>query len=281
MPIWQAVVLGIVQGLTEFLPISSTAHLLLVQQFWFGRSEAELEKDPITVVIQLGTLFAVFVYYRDDIWHMLKSFLGDLRHGYWISSRTHDGHLAKLIIVGNIPAGLVGLFLHHQLKETFYNATSIGIVAIVFATVMFISELWSKRFSAARTDVTLFDAIFIGVFQAFALMPGGSRSGCTITAGLFAGLARPAAARFSFLLSIPIMSAAGAKEIYDWVKKAQPDAIEKEITPLLVGTAVSAVVGYFAIAWLIGYLRRHSMNVFVVYRIVLGIVILLFANKLI
>jgi undecaprenyl-diphosphatase len=280
MPIWQAVVLGIVQGLTEFLPISSTAHLLLVQEWWFGRSPEQLEKDPITVVIQLGTLFAVFVYYRDDIWHMLKAFLGDLRHGYWISSRTHDGRLAKLIIVGNIPAGLVGLFLHHQLKETFYNATSIGIVAIVFATVMFVSEWWAKRFSAARSDVTLFDAIFIGVFQAFALMPGGSRSGCTITAGLFAGLARPAAARFSFLLSIPIMSAAGAKEIYDWAKTAQPGQIREEIVPLLVGTAVSAVVGYFAIAWLIGYLRRHSMNVFVGYRIALGIIILSLAYKL-
>ena len=281
MPIWQAVVLGVVQGLTEFLPISSTAHLLLVQEWWFGRSREELKVDPFTVVIQLGTLLAVVVYFRRDILAMLRAFTADIAKGYWITSTSTESRLAKLIIVGSVPAGLAGLFLKKWLKEQFYNPVPIAIVAIVFALLMFAAEWWAKRrVGRGSEQITLTDALFVGSFQALALMPGGSRSGCTITAGLFAGLARPAAARFSFLLSIPIMAAAGAKELYDWLKllrekpELQADA-QNQMVALAVGTGVSFVVGYFAIAWLLRYLARSSMNVFVVYRIILGVGILL------
>jgi undecaprenyl-diphosphatase len=286
MQIWQAAVLGVVQGLTEFLPISSTAHLLLVQEYWFGRTREELEVDPFTVVIQLGTLFAVFIYFRTDILAMLKAFTADVVKGFWIASTSVESRLAKLIILGSIPAGIAGLTLKKPLKKHFYNAESIAIVAIVFALMMFAAEWWAKRRKSARGDdaVTLFDSLFIGCFQALALMPGGSRSGCTITAGLFAGLSRSAAARFSFLLSIPIMAAAGVKELYDWSKllNEKPDLqadVQNQLAALAVGTLVSAIVGYFAIWWLLAWLRKYSMNVFVVYRIVLGIAILLIAGK--
>src|SRR4051812_24170348 len=164
MPLWQAVVLGVVQGLTEFLPISSTAHLLLVQQYWFGRSQDELEKDPITVVIQMGTLLAVFAYYRNDIVIMLRALIGDIVKGYWISSTSVDSRWAKFIILGNVPAGLVGLFLHHELKERFYNAKSIGIVAIVFAVLMFLAEVWSRSRPRRRGEeqLTVYDTLWIG-----------------------------------------------------------------------------------------------------------------------
>src|SRR5205085_24010 len=144
-------------------------------------------------------------------------------------------------------------------------------VAICFAIVMFISEWQAKRRGNRREEVTLFDAILIGVFQAFALMPGGSRSGCTITGGLFAGLTRPAAARFSFLLSLPIMTAAGLKELYDDRHELLGSA--DQAIPLVVATFVAGVVGYASIAWLLHFLKRYSMAVFVVYRIVLGVVI--------
>lgn len=281
MPLWQAVILGIVQGLTEFLPISSTAHLIIVQQ-WFGRTDEQLQHDPFTVVIQLGTLFAVFVYFRADIISMTKSLLRDIFHGHVISSTTPESRLAKWILIGSIPAGLAGLFLKSWLKHHFYDAISIAFVSIVFALLMLAAEWWARRLSARRDveQVGLWDALFIGCFQALALMPGGSRSGCTITAGLFAGLMRPAAARFSFLLSIPIMTAAGIKELYDWLKtlKGNPSlqaAATDQAIALAVGTVVSAAVGYAAIAWLLRFLSKYSMSVFVIYRIALAIGILL------
>lgn len=281
MPIWQAVILGIVQGLTEFLPISSTAHLIIVQQ-WFGRTDEQLQHDPFTVVIQLGTLFAVLAYFRADVLRMITSLLQDVFRGYLISSTTLESRLAKWIIIGSIPAGLAGLFLKSWLKEQFYHATAIAYVSIIFALLMFAAEWWARRRSAQRDvgQVGLWDALFIGCFQALALMPGGSRSGCTITAGLFAGLMRPAAARFSFLLSIPIMTAAGIKELYDWLKtlKGNPSlqaAATDQAIALAVGTVVSAVVGYAAIAWLLRFLSKYSMNVFVIYRIMLALGILL------
>lgn len=276
MELWQAVVLGVVQGLTEFLPISSTAHLLLVQEWWFGRSREQLVDDPFTVVIQLGTIVAVLVYFRTDISNMTRALLADVRAGWIVRSQTLDSRLAKFILLGTIPGGVAGLLFKSALRENFYNAFAIAIVAIVFALVMFVAE-WQavRRRQRAEAGITVWDALFIGCFQALALMPGGSRSGCTISAGLFAGLTRPAAARFSFLLSVPIMLAAGFKEIYDWLKllRDRPELRENAAhqgLALALGTAVSAIVGYLAIAWLLNYLRKYSMNVFVIYRIALG-----------
>jgi undecaprenyl-diphosphatase len=171
--------------------------------------------------------------------------------------------------------------LHRWLKDTFYNPQAIAWVAITFALLMAAAEWWAARRQQARGDdeLTYLDAYIIGCFQALALMPGGSRSGTTITAGLFVGLARPTAARFSFLLSLPSILAAGVKELYDWLKvaRAEPELQEKmadQATAMLIGGLVSAVVGYFAIAWLLRYLREHTTLAFVIYRIALGIAIL-------
>jgi undecaprenyl-diphosphatase len=284
MPLWQAVVLGVVQGLTEFLPISSTAHLLVAQTL-FGRTAEDLEKDPITVVIQLGTLVSAAIYFRRDIVAILKAVIRDLRAGYFITSTSVEGWLARYIIVGSIPAGVIGLLLKKQLKENFTNLTSIAIVAITLAILMYLAELWYRRQRAKHVPVknddaiTIWDALFIGTWQAVALMPGGSRSGCTLTAALFAGLSRPAAARFSFLLMLPILFAAGAKELYDWLKQLKADpslqaAANEQATAMAVGCLVSAVVGYAAIAWLLHFLKRYTMTVFVVYRVLFGVAIL-------
>jgi|SRR5579883_345997 len=280
MLVWEAVLLGIIQGLTEFLPISSTAHLLIARSL-MGHERPE---DAFTIVIQLGTLVAVFVYFRADIAHMLKGLVADIRARRLAS--TPDSRLGWLIVFGTIPAVLVGFTLKKWLKTTFFNPTSIGIVSIVFALLMLAAEWWTHRRARRKppreeADITWLDALWIGAWQACALMPGGSRSGTTITGGLFVGLARPAAARFSFLLSLPVILGAGAKELYDEYKKLGTEKASEslfasgdQVTALVVGTLVSAIVGYLAIAFLLSFLKRYSTEVFVVYRIMLGVALL-------
>lgn len=275
MPIWEAALLGVIQGLTEFLPISSTAHLIVARKL-MGHERAE---DAFTVVIQLGTLLAVFVYFRADIGRMLKGLWADVRARRIAS--TPDSRLGWLIVLGSVPVVIAGFALKTWLKATFFNPPAIAVVATVFALVMAASEVWARRRGAAReeSDVTSRDALFVGLFQALALMPGASRSGTTITAGLFAGLSRPAAARFSFLLSLPAILGAGLKELYDESKKLKNPvpgeapslfASGDDLAALAVGTLVSAVVGYCAIALLLTFLKKYSTFAFVAYRLVLG-----------
>jgi undecaprenyl-diphosphatase len=279
MPIWHAVLLGVVQGLTEFLPISSTAHLLLAQQL-LGRSWRDLKDDPFTVVIQLGTTAAVFAYFRADVLALSKGFARDVAGGHLVTSASPEGRLVKLIVLGTVPAVLAGLFLKTWLRDTFYGAVPIAVVAIVFALLMWLAEWWAARRSKRpEASIGWADAVWVGVWQALALMPGGSRSGTTITAGLFAGLTRPAAARFSFLLSLPIVLAAGVKDFYDWWKAVSASSelratVNDQLLALAVGTLVSFVVGYWSIAFLMKFLQRRSLLVFVAYRLALGLLIL-------
>ena len=272
MTLWEAALLGVIQGLTEFLPISSTAHLLVARQL-LGHPHPE---DAFTVVIQLGTLFAVFAYFWADVVKLLKGVVADVRA--WKLGSTPDARMAWLIVLGTVPVVLVGFFFKDWLKATFFNPTSIAIVAIVFALLMAAAEWWAARRARRglkpreEADVTWCDALWVGLFQALALMPGGSRSGTTITAGLFAGLNRPASARFSFLLSLPAILGAGLKEMYD--ERDHLFASSDQIAALAVGLFVSAVVGYLAIAFLLNFLKRYSTTVFVVYRVLLGIAIL-------
>lgn len=268
MRIWEAALLGVIQGLTEFLPISSTAHLLVARQL-LGHPTPE---DAFTTVIQLGTLVAVFAYFRADVVRLLRGFLADLR-AFRIGSNP-DGRMAWLIVLGTIPVVLVGLFLKTWLKATFYNLTAIAVVAIVFALLLGLAEWWAGRRRSrglparGENDVTAADAVWVGLWQTLALMPGGSRSGTTITGGLFAGLDRAAAARFSFLLSLPAILAAGVKDFLD--ERSALLASADDTAALIVGLAVSAAVGYAAIAWLLHFLKRYSTAVFIVYRLVLG-----------
>jgi undecaprenyl-diphosphatase len=283
MPVWEAVLLGVVQGLTEFLPISSTAHLLVARQL-LGHAHPE---DAFTVVVQLGTLAAVFAYFRADIVKLLGGLWADVRAARVGS--TPASRLGWLIVLGTVPAVLVGFTLKNWLKATFFNLPAVAVVSIVFALLMLGSEWWAARRARrglaprGEADLGWLDALWVGTWQAFALMPGGSRSGTTITGGLFAGLTRPAAARFSFLLSLPIILGAGLKELYDEYKKLKSPAPGEpaslfasgdEVTALLVGTAAAAVVGYLSIAFLLRFLQRYTTGVFVAYRLALGAAIL-------
>ncbi|MBA4062262.1 MAG: undecaprenyl-diphosphatase UppP [Isosphaera sp.] len=275
--------MGVVQGLTEFLPISSTAHLLVTRQL-LGHAHPE---DAFTVVVQLGTLVAVFAYFRSDIVRLLGGLWADIRSARVGS--TPESRLGWLIVLGTVPAVLVGFTLKDWLKATFFNLLAVAVVSVVFALLMLGSEWWAARRARrglaprGEDDLGWADAVWVGVWQAFALMPGGSRSGTTITGGLFAGLTRPAAARFSFLLSLPIILGAGLKELSDESKKLKSPkpgepaslfASGDEVTALLVGTAAAAVVGYLAIAFLLRFLQRYTTGVFVAYRLVMGAAIL-------
>jgi undecaprenyl-diphosphatase len=267
MELWEAVVLGVIQGLTEFLPISSTAHLLIARQL-FGHKDP---RDAFTTAIQLGTLVAVFWYFRADLWRLGQAVLADLRKGRLATSP--DARLFWMMVVATVPVVVCGLAFKDYIKGTLYNTEVIAGAAIFFAFLLLAAELWVRRRAARGEDrVTWRDAILIGLFQVLALIPGASRSGVTITAGLFAGLSRPAAARVSFLLSLPSILGAGIYDAYqdrDKIFQTQSDVLN-----LVVGATVAGVVGYLSIAWLIGFLKRYSTSGFVIYRVVLAAVIL-------
>jgi undecaprenyl-diphosphatase len=272
MQLWEAALLGVVQGLTEFLPISSTAHLLVARRA-LGHDTPE---DAFTTVIQLGTLVAVLGYFRTDILALIRAVLRDAAERRIATSP--ESRLAWLIVLGTVPVVLVGGVGKGWLKETFYNLPAMAWTAILFALLMAAAEVWAaarRRAGHPQAEVNLIGwkrALWIGSWQALALVPGASRSGTTITAGLFVGLSRPAAARFSFLLSLPSILAAGVKELYDdW---AELFGSSDRAAPLAVGLVVSAIVGYLAIAWLMHFLKRYSMAVFVAYRLALGAAVL-------
>jgi undecaprenyl-diphosphatase len=255
MKLWEAVVLGIVQGLTEFLPISSTAHLRIVPAL-LGLA------DPgaaFTAVIQLGTLLAVFVYFAKDIRQII---IGLLRG---------TDKLGWLIAVGTVPVVVFGLLFKHHIETGLRSLYVIATAMIVIALVLAVAEWLERRRQRLRElqEVGWLDAIVVGCAQAVALIPGSSRSGCTIAGGLFRGLNRAAAARFSFLLSLPAVLAAGVLELKDVRLESGTD-----ITNLVVATVVSFVVGYATIEFLLGYLRRHTMWLFIWYRLALGAALL-------
>ena len=273
MPIEEAILLGVIQGLTEFLPISSTAHLLAART-WMKHANPN---DAFTTVIQLGTLIAVLLYFAKDIGRLSLAALRDLPQGRPGSSP--DSKLAWLIVLGTLPVVAVGFAMKKPIKKHFYDIPTMGAVAILFALLMLASEVWTARrkldlgrVDLGDRDITLREALWVGLWQCLALMPGASRSGTTITAGLFAGLSRSAAARFSFLLSLPAVLGAGLKELYD--ERRELLGSQDQAVPLIVATLVSALVGYASIAFLLGFLKRYSMGVFVAYRLILGAVIL-------
>ncbi|WP_020469816.1 undecaprenyl-diphosphatase UppP [Zavarzinella formosa] len=278
MPIWEAILLGIVQGLTEFLPISSTAHLLVTRQL-LGHKDP---KDGFTTAIQLGTLVAVLWYFRRDIVRLFFAFLLGLIPG----KATNDSRLGWKIIAGTVPVVVAGFTLRGQIKEHLYTMPVMGGAAIVFAFLMWEAEVVARarvnRGDPGRNEeeITWWDAILIGLFQSLALIPGASRSGCTITAALLVGLARPTAARFSFLLSLPAIFGAGLYELYK--DRDELLASPEQRLPLIVGGLTAAIVGYAAIAWLMTYLKGHTTLGFVVYRLLFGsAIILLLLTKVI
>lgn len=280
MTVFQAIILGIVQGLTEFIPISSTAHLIFASRL-IGLYDGEALKAQQTTatigVIQLGTLLAVFVYFARDIVNITTAFVRDhvaLLRGKnrtdGSKSLSPDAWLGWLVIVGSVPVAVVGLLFKHQIEGTFTkNLWIIATMMIVVALLLGFAELVGKR-NRALEQLGISDALAVGCAQVLALVPGSSRSGSTIMAGLFAGQTRETAARFSFLLSMPAIAASGLLELKEALHKL-PDG---SYTPLIVATIVSGIVGYASIWFLLRFLRTHSTGIFIVYRLVVGAVII-------
>ena len=259
MDILQAIALAVLQGLTEFLPISSSAHLILLPVI-VGWDDQGLAFD---VAVHVGTLTAVVVYYRKDLLKLISAWFGSLLgKGF-----NDEAKLAWYVGLGTIPVGLVGISLSDAMQETLRSPLVIAAATIVFALLLWWAD---KRAKEQRDTITLLDALVVGLCQAIALIPGTSRSGITITAGLLLGLKREYAAKFSFLLSIPVIALAGslkALELYQ-------SGFDILWGFIFIGAVVSAVVAYLSIAWFLKLLNKISMMPFVWYRLVLGVVLI-------
>lgn len=272
MPLYQAIVLGIVQGLTEFLPVSSSGHLILIRDLLHW-------PDPglaFDVALHAGTLVAILIYFAGLWIRILRAALGaniriDGEAGDLAPDELRQQRiLLWLLVLGTIPGAIIGKLFERYAEETFRQPALVASLMIVVALIMWLSE----KFGAQRkplTQITAVDAITVGLAQATAIMPGVSRSGSTIAAGLFRGLTRDAAARFSFLLATPIIAGACVLNALHLRHTGIPADMKQAF---LVGTAVSAVVGYITIAAFIRYLRTQTLKIFIVYRIIFGIIVL-------
>ncbi len=287
MTLFQAIILGIVQGLTEFIPVSSTAHLVFASRAvdLYDGVEAALRAQQTTAtiaVVQLGTLLAVLIYFARDIRNITRAFIGDhlalikgsnnraLPNGRASGKLSQDAVLGWLVIIGSVPVAFVGLLFKKQIEGTFTkNLWVIATMMIVIAVLLAIAEMVGKR-NRAMADLRVGDALAMGFAQCLALIPGSSRSGSTIMAGLFADEMRETAARFSFLLSIPAVLASGLLELKEVLHKLPHGSYGS----LAVATIVSGIVGYASIWFLLRYLRTHSTGVFIAYRLSVGGLIL-------
>ena len=265
----EAIVLGIVQGLTEFLPISSTGHLRIVPAFlgW---------EDPgaaFTAVTQLGTMLAVLLYFREDLLRIARAWLGSLNDRG--KRRELDARLGWYIVLGTVPIGIFGVLFKDQIETSARDLYVIGVTLIVLGLVLAAAERVGKR-ERQIEELRTKDGFWIGLAQAAALIPGVSRSGATITAGLFLGLDRAAAARFSFLLSVPAVVLAGLFELSSIIEGEEGEHVGAGA--LVIATVLAFVSGYASIAFLLRFLVNHSTMVFVAYRIGLGAVVLALAS---
>jgi undecaprenyl-diphosphatase len=260
--IFEAIILGLAQGLTEFLPISSSGHLRFVPAF-FGW------EDPgayFTATVQLGTMAAVVIYFWHDLWRIART---------WVASLTRserrgelDARMGWYLIIATIPIGVFGLAFKDQIEEGARNLYLIGTVLIVLGLILAVADRVARRVREVD-QVNRTDAIWVGFAQALALIPGTSRSGATITAGLLLGLTRTAAARFSFLMSVPAVVLSGLYGLTEVV-----GASDSDLTGLGIATIVAFISGYASIAFLLRWLTSHSMMIFVVYRVVVGALII-------
>lgn len=271
MPLFQVIVLGIIQGLTEFLPISSTAHLVVIPKL-LGWPDQGLAFD---IALHVGTLVAVLVYFFRDWLQVIAEGLG-IRTSGGDPGLQRNRVLLWLLVLATLPAGIAGL-LFQKKAETLWreNLFVIAGTSIGVGLLMWLGEMVGRR-QKDLGHTNIIDSVVIGFAQAFAVVPGVSRSGSTITAGLFRNLDRQAAARFSFLLSTPIIAAAALKDFYDLIKHEGGFPAEMRV-PFLVGIVVSAITGGLAIGFFMNFLRRRSLGVFVIYRLLFGIMVIALA----
>lgn len=259
----QALVLGLVQGLTEFLPISSSAHVRIVSTLFFDKDAGA----SFTAVIQLGTEVAVLIYFAKDIGRFISAWFRGLFSA--AARREPDYRLAWYVIIGSVPISVLGYLLKDEIRTSARNLWITATMLVVFGLLLGVADQLAKH---ARDKLTMRDAIGMGLAQAMALIPGVSRSGGTLTAGLALGLTRESAARYSFLLAIPAVFGAGLFSIPDVLDRT--GANTASVPQMVVSTIVAFVVGYATIAWLLRYVSKHSYSAFVWYRLLLGILLM-------
>ena len=266
----KAAILGIVQGLTEFLPVSSTGHLVLLEEgLHVSQDKFGLTFDA---ALHLGTLLAILVYFWATVIRLLTAWLGSIRARRWDIDT--DSRLAWLIIIGTVPAAVIGFLFESTVEEKLRDPVVVATMLILFSGALILAELWGKkRLQASQLGVP--GALLVGLAQSVALIPGVSRSGITMSAGMLAKLDRQQAATFAFLLSGPIVAGAGLKKLYDVVKEMRNGLLGREdLQFFVVGFIMAGVVGYVTIRFMLAYLREHSLYAFVVYRLALGAIVL-------
>lgn len=281
MPIYQAVVLAIIQGLTEFIPVSSSAHLIIVRRLLGWNELSPAHELSFDVALHFGTLLSVLFYFRRTWFQIIRAALGgkvvrfseatDADQNLTADEQREERLLLWFIAIATIPGAIAGKLLEHSAEDYFReHIYLIATALIVVALLMWWGDKVS-RLTKPLTRISLADALIVGCAQATALVPGVSRSGSTITAGLFRNMTREAAVRFSFLLSTPIIAGAALLKAHEVHKEGLPAGMHM---PFLVGVVVSALVGYATIAWLIRYLQSNNLKVFIVYRIVVGVIVI-------
>jgi undecaprenyl-diphosphatase len=262
----EALVLGVVQGLTEFLPISSTGHLILTEEL-LGIPEDKFGLQ-FDAAIHLGTLTAVLFYFHGTVRRLIVEWFASLASRDWRA--TPDSTLAWLLIIGTIPAVVAGVLIESTAESKLRDPVIVGAMLILFCVPMLLAER-SKRGERGIYDAGIKDAVLLGLAQSVALIPGVSRSGMTISTGMLAGFRREEAATFAFLLSVPVIAGAGGKQIFDALRG---DGSGASVGVYAVGLIAAAVVGYAAVAFLMRFLRVRSLMAFVAYRVVLGVTVI-------
>ncbi|MGI8846420.1 MAG: undecaprenyl-diphosphate phosphatase [Thermoleophilaceae bacterium] len=267
MHLWEAVVLGIVEGLTEFLPVSSTGHLTILEKV-MGFSIDDPDITAFTAIIQSGAVVATLLYLREDLVRIIRALIEGLRNSR--ERTTADFRFGIAVILGSIPIGIVGLAFKDQIETTLRSLWFVGAALILWSAVMAFADSRANQVRHEE-DVTRKDTIIIGITQCLALVPGVSRSGATMSAGLLRGLDRVTVTRLSFFLAIPAVGAATVLQV-----ASEYSNISSGVGwgPTLLATAVSFVAAYFAIGWLLRFIASHTYSVFIVYRVVLGVVVL-------
>jgi undecaprenyl-diphosphatase len=277
MSLFYSILLGIIQGITEFLPVSSTAHLTIAGTLLgLINPDRPDEWTAFIAVIQIGTMAAVVIYFFKDIVEIIKGFFVDgIRYVQSPSNGLGRARMGWYIILGTLPVAVLGLAFRKIIEGNLTKSlTVIGISAIVLALILWLAEKVGSR-KKEMANITWLDSLIVGFAQSLALIPGSSRSGTTITAGLFLGITRADAARFSFLLSVPAVFASGMLELYE-MRHFMHDL---GVVNVVVATLVSGIVGYASIAFLLRYLKTHTTYVFIFYRIALGLLLLVMAAR--
>lgn len=262
MNLFEAFILGIVQGLTEFIPVSSTAHLLIGQQL-LGIPSSDLV-FAFLVIIQIGTVLSLLVLFWGDLWSLVKAFFAK-------PFSTPENKLAWNIIFATIPAALIGFILRDAIENLFRQPLLQASIRLFSAAILLSLAEWLGKRVRQLDSMNWLDAFIIGCFQVIAVFPGASRSGTTISGGMFRGFDRPSAARFAFLMSIPIMLGAGG---YQMIDVARMPGLTEFLPALAAGFMMAAIVGWFAVRWLLRYLANHSLYIFSVYCAIIGAVVL-------